>query len=185
MTSRATRLPNHLKIKVGVLLQRKPLQIPPLEGFPLAYHSWREARTLSESRPFEPKFYYKKGSFAEKRFLQAQDENPGVLVQPYEDLNQGEEAAAPIYKIPLGSKKSLDRSPLKSLYLFLKTHNGYRLPEGELVESSLHESAPKILQTCIGDKNETWVIGRVPVGMLPPSVDKDSSPEKKTVIYEA
>ena len=58
--------------RVGLLLTRNPCILPKLEPFTEQYMRYREGQTRDEARPFHSSFYYKKGTIAETRWLEAQ-----------------------------------------------------------------------------------------------------------------
>jgi large subunit ribosomal protein L46 len=160
------------KIKVGILLKRKPILTKELSEFEHNYLLYRDLQRNQDAKPFHHEFYFKKGTLSEKRWLTAQNENPGQVVQPAElEFIEWQEV-----NIEKNDVKSLDRKLRENIYLFVKTKDGYELPTGVIHETEvLHEAAPNRLKELIGSKLQTWFVGRVPCGML--------QQEQNTVYY--
>jgi large subunit ribosomal protein L46 len=155
----ATKVPN---IYVGILLKRKPMLTKELTEFELNYLQYRDFQKQDDAKPFRHEFYFKKGTLAEKRWLEAQEQNPGMVVQPAETEFIDWKPTT----IETEDTKSLDRKLRDNLYLFVKTSNGWELPSGPIFDNELlHEAAPKRLHEIGGDKMNTWFVGGVPCGM--------------------
>ncbi|TPX70821.1 hypothetical protein SpCBS45565_g01488 [Spizellomyces sp. 'palustris'] len=186
----ATAAPS--KIRVGILLKRNPVILRKLTEFEHAYYTYRESLEQAESRPFHREFYFKKGSTAEQRWLDAQDAAATAaerleggrtpLVQPRDEELAGLETAERVTEADKGGDvKSLDRALERTLYLVVKkADNGsWEFPAGPLEgEEVLHEGATRHLHSEVGSSLETWVVGRTPVGHL-------SAQDKKTFYMKA
>ncbi|KAI8917074.1 39S mitochondrial ribosomal protein L46-domain-containing protein [Powellomyces hirtus] len=168
------------KPHVGILLKRDPIILRQLTEFEHAYYAYRDSIEQGESRPFNPEFYFKKGSTAEQRWLAAQEsateKTPSGklrIVQPRDEevgsldaANRATEADAK------KDMKSLDRALDRTLYLVVKRAAGpmkgtWQLPSGALeADEVLHDGATRHLHEEVGSALETWVVGKTPVGHL-------------------
>ncbi|KAI9017506.1 hypothetical protein BC832DRAFT_618053 [Gaertneriomyces semiglobifer] len=175
-------------VNVGLLLKRAPIILRTLTPFEHAYYHYREVLSLKEARPFNPDFYFKKGSTAEQRWLEAQERAEAeagklgekyVPVQPKEEELLALQVASREGAKEKEAEKSLDRKGERTLYLLVKGKDGWRLPEGALEGSEvLHEAAARHLKSTIGTRSETWVVGRTPFGY-------HGTPQRKTFFMKA
>ncbi|KAI8818519.1 uncharacterized protein EV422DRAFT_551194 [Fimicolochytrium jonesii] len=162
---------------VGILLKRNPIILRTLSEFEHAYLAYRDSLEHSESRPFDPSFYFKKGSTAEKRWVDAQEQQAETvtveegekipLVQPRDELSTDEIAPRRTKADEVRDMKSLDRALERTLYLVVKRKDGgWRFPAGKLEgQEVLSEGAARHLRTEVGKDLETWVVGNTPVGV--------------------
>lgn len=129
------------RLRVGVLMTRKPLQITPLGGFELSYLQYRQNLDEGQQRTFNPDFYYKRGSLNLKRFTDAQKENKGFLSQLAESelLEWIEQCKETETNSKDDNLQSLDRKPMEWLYLLLKIQDTWTLPNGLVETKSLRE----------------------------------------------
>ncbi|KAJ3173602.1 54S ribosomal protein L17 mitochondrial [Geranomyces variabilis] len=165
---------------VGILLKRNPVILRQLTEFEHAYYAYRDSIQQGEARPFNPEFYFKKGSTAEQRWFAAQEsaveKTPSgtiQLVQPREEeLSALETASRTTAADAAGDMKSLDRALDRTLYLVVRRASGprkgeWQLPSGQIKDDELlHEAATRHLYAEVGNALETWVVGRTPVGHL-------------------
>jgi len=92
-----------------------------------------------------------------------------------------------------GDIKSLDRAGTRNLYLLLQTvENGkevWRFPQGDLGKGQfLHRAALTDLYAECGDKMDTWVVGKAPIGVYQPpqtSASSQETPEHYVFFYKA
>ncbi|KAJ3163451.1 54S ribosomal protein L17 mitochondrial [Geranomyces michiganensis] len=175
-TTTTTNSPPH----VGILLKRNPVILRPLTDFEHAYYAYRDSLQQGEARPFDPEFYFKKGSTAEQRWFAAQEtavektpQGTVRLVQPREEeLATLETASRTTAADEARDMKSLDRALDRTLYLVVRRAAGprkgeWQLPSGQMQgDELLHEAATRHLYAEVGKGLETWVVGRTPVGHL-------------------
>ncbi|KAJ3316611.1 54S ribosomal protein L17 mitochondrial [Boothiomyces sp. JEL0866] len=148
-------------ISVGVLLKRKPIIMRELDEFEQAYYAFKESEIKKEARPFNHSFYFKKGTLNETRWLQVQKD--GLTQAAERDLV--ELVTAPKVHPEEGNYKSLDRRLSENIYLCVKNKDKVELPKGKILEDELlHKACDNRLKEIIGSKNETWIVGKSPIG---------------------
>ena len=138
------------KIHVGLLLKRNPVILRDLTPFETSYYSYRHNLQQNEARPFNPKFYIKKGTAAEPRWRAAQEaarkeaEETGAPYLPKqpreEELKDVKLAERETEADRTNDVKSLNRALQRTLYLVVKGKSGWEFPASPLAgEELLHE----------------------------------------------
>ncbi|KAJ3023235.1 54S ribosomal protein L17 mitochondrial [Thoreauomyces humboldtii] len=165
---------------VGILLKRDPVVLRDLTPFEHAYYAYRDSLEQGEARPFNPDFYFKKGSSAEQRWTAAQQaavpqrgEVKPRLVQPRDEEISNLAAASRVTEADAKKDmKSLNRALHRTLYLVTRKASGpakgkWELPSGRVEgDEVLREAADRSLRKEVGGELETWVVGNTPVGHL-------------------
>ena len=159
--------------RVGIILRRRPQILPKLDAFTSAYISYKSQLQQNDARPFPQEFYYKKGSLAEKRFLDAQSIDEGEVIQAIEpELLEFMSQPSEI-KVQGNELQSLDRLLDQNLYLMVRNGSGYEFPVGSIKEKEyLHDAARRELYEKVGNKLDVNIVGRVPVAHV--DDDKDT-----------
>ncbi|KAJ3052159.1 54S ribosomal protein L17 mitochondrial [Rhizophlyctis rosea] len=163
------------KIHVGLLLKRNPVILRDLTPFETSYYSYRHNLIQNEARPFNPKFYIKKGTAAEPRWHAAQEaarkeaEETGAPYFPKqpreEELKDVKLAERETEADRANDVKSLNRALQRTLYLVVKGESGWEFPATPLTgEELLHEAAQRHITSQLGEGVETWIVGQAPVG---------------------
>lgn len=175
-------------VKLGLLLKRTPVILATPTPLETAYYSYRESKSLNESRSFAKEFFYKKGSLGEQKWNEFEDiRREGSGEKSFRDVELENVAFAP--KITeadtVNDTKSLDRKLDSSLFLIVKNaKKQWRLPTSELMgEELLHEAAERFTSkqlACRKNGLETWLVGKKPVG-----VEGVSSDKKKTFFMKS
>ncbi|KAJ1954463.1 hypothetical protein EC988_002420 [Linderina pennispora] len=174
-------------VRAGVLLQRDPIVIQQAKGFELAsdkYFQWLEYQS---AEAFPRDFFLKKGSSAEKKWMDIEDERAGEWLYDPENKPKvksvkkpvvGDEETGPEVSKRIevhsreteadatGDVRSLERKLDRTLYLLVKNTQGeWVLPAGAVQgEELLHEAARRNLKEMCGEKMSVWMVGRGPVG---------------------
>ncbi|KAJ1962078.1 hypothetical protein GGI12_002861 [Dipsacomyces acuminosporus] len=174
-------------LRAGVLLQRDPVVLQQAKGFEAAsdeYFQWLE---YLSAEAFPRGFYVKKGSSAEAKWLEMEEDRAGkwyfdpaakpkAKVQKKEAAGEegtGSDGSKRIELHPReteadvkGDVKSLERKLDRTLYLLVKDKAGsWALPQGEIEgEELLHEAARRNLKAICGSKMSVWFVGQGPVG---------------------
>jgi large subunit ribosomal protein L46 len=152
-TSTVASSASNSTVKVGLLLRRNPLILRELTEFERAYYKYREDKLRKEARHFDHEFYFKKGSVAEQRWLQAQKAVGADPLRPSPTRSHSEELAVALAGLAertteadsKGDEASLDRRLDCTLYLACeiadsKSGSKWVLPDGSLQgEELLHE----------------------------------------------
>ncbi|KAI8322202.1 hypothetical protein GQ54DRAFT_297532 [Martensiomyces pterosporus] len=174
-------------LRAGVLLQRDPIVLQQTKGFEAAsdeYFQWLE---YLSAEAFPRDFYLKKGSSAEAKWVEIEDERAAkwyfdpesrpktksLKKAPVSEEDSTGEGSKRIEVQPreteadkAGDVKSLERKLDRTLYLLVKDKSGsWVLPQGEIEgDELLHEAARRNLKAICGGKMSTWFVGRGPVG---------------------
>ncbi|GAA6064629.1 hypothetical protein JCM10212_000598 [Sporobolomyces blumeae] len=172
------------RVVAAALLSRPPLVLPSLSPFERSYYAYQRKIHRALSKPLEAStsWFFKKGSAAEKAFVQfdrkvekaetgkgdedemlpyamARDEVEGAS----EVVQKGEHAAD-----RSGDVKSLERRADRTLYLLLKkrrAEHAWQFPQGGVEgDESLVEAARRELAEETGPNMDVWSVGRVPAG---------------------
>ena len=115
----ATSLPP--RIVASVILSRSPVVLPALSSFEAAYYAYGTTIRSAMADNFNPEFYFRKGSQAEKSYLEAQAgsapkrSNEGIPVSAGDKSNDAGEEKSEDQDL-----KDLNRLPERTLYLLLK-----------------------------------------------------------------
>lgn len=99
-----TATPSSSRLVASLILSRSPLTLPPLKPFEAAYYKYANTVQTAQADDFDQSFYFRKGSQAEKSFLNAQSASPA-------EANEVVEGA---------SMQDLNRLSDRTLYLLLK-----------------------------------------------------------------
>jgi large subunit ribosomal protein L46 len=163
-------------ISVGILLKRNPLILPQLSPFEHSYALYKDEQIRNLSRKLESGFFFKKGSLAEQKYLkysESRHEKGENVVFHSEEIAQLER------KMTFekdGDLKSLQRFVDKALYLLIKGEDGkWKFPETDISneEEGLEQVAKSKLEKEFGESIISWVVGRIPIGVL--SIDQVSN----------
>ncbi|KAF5358528.1 hypothetical protein D9756_001757 [Leucocoprinus leucothites] len=194
------------RLSTAIILNRSPILTRPLTPFEQAYHAYQARIRRALHQPFPYDFYFKQGSLLETRFNLEEKEREkaafgsGFVQEEWQDPVKAEADKAAVKVLaqqegegePLtprvhasdksGDTKSLDRAGERNLYLLLKSkENGkdvWRFPQGGVEKSDF------LYQAECGEKMDTWIVSRNPIGVYkPPQVDT-SSPEHVIFFYK-
>ena len=146
--------------RVGLLLTRAPIVLPSLKPFAESYLRYKAANVQAMAKPFDPTFYYKKGTFAEERYQESQTGD--TVVQPIEEellqLPEPREADESI--------TSLERRMDSDVYMAIKQKNGLEFPVAPVSGTEfLHDAAQSLIKS-YGERTDTWIVSPVPAGHL-------------------
>ncbi|PPQ78152.1 hypothetical protein CVT25_015485 [Psilocybe cyanescens] len=184
-------------IKTAIILNRAPVLTRTPTPFEKAYYSYQARLRRALHNPFPYDFYFKQGTLLETRFnieerkrerlafgpgfLEKEDiseekrqANIAAVEQLAQQEGEGEELMPRVNQADVNlDEKSLDRSGQCNMYLIVKvTEDGkdiWRFPQGNVEKGQLlHQAAQKNLLAECGDKMDTWIVGRVPVGVYKP-----------------
>ena len=126
---------------VGVLLKRNPVILRELTPFEQAYMIYRSDREQMESRPFDHTFYFKKGSLAEKKWLEAQqtieDEASGLKQPAEEELEKLQVASRSTEADATSNTDTLDRSLDRTLYFVVEKNGRWIFPQAPVASDEL------------------------------------------------
>ncbi|KAJ2784680.1 hypothetical protein H4R18_000971 [Coemansia javaensis] len=177
-------------VRAAVILQRDPIVLQQSKGFEAAadgYFGWLEYMSAEQ---FPREFFFKKGSSAEKKWLELEDARaaewyfdpaskpqdkaaPGgsADAEPGKEAESGGERLIAVQPRETaadaaGDVRSLERRLDRTLYLVVKDEAGqWAFPHGEVQgEELLHEAARRALKEACGGQMSVWTVGRGPVG---------------------
>ncbi|KAG6910922.1 hypothetical protein DXG01_006605 [Tephrocybe rancida] len=201
-----TKRPPRAEITTAVVLNRSPLLTRTPSVFERAYYSYQARIRRALHNPFPIDFYFKQGSLLETKFNLEEKKRErrafGAKFQTEEEYVTKEKAAAnkaAVDQLALQEGedntlkprvheaddardyKSLDRKGKRNIYLLLQTKaNGkdiWRFPQGGVEKGELLHQA--YLYAECGEKMDTWIVSRNPVGVYKESPLDLSSPEPK------
>ncbi|KAF9052771.1 39S mitochondrial ribosomal protein L46-domain-containing protein [Panaeolus papilionaceus] len=194
-------------ISTAIVLNRSPVLTRSPAPFETAYYSYQGRIRRALHNPFPYDFYFKQGSLLEKRFnieernrekrafgpafLEKEDiteEQRQADIAAVEQLaiqeGEGETLAPRKHESDTtGDVKSLDRQGQRNLYLLLKATDSagkstWRFPQGDVEKGQLlHQAAQKDLHAECGDNMDSWIVGRIPIGVYQPPTVPQSTPE--------
>lgn len=186
-------------LKVGVLLSRIPIITPQPSPFMQAYYKYMSGLEKRLMWTFPSYVYFKKGSLAERSFLDNQPSSPAPqknlvfpkgtpLMQHNRDLNSKQDIRLvvdeeeKVTRQPRQTEadakndfKSLERKIDQTLYLLVKQGSGkWRLPAFDVPNDapSLHEAAESGLAAIGGTDMNIWTVSRTPAGVIEHSSEK-------------
>ncbi|GAA95373.1 uncharacterized protein L969DRAFT_84859 [Mixia osmundae IAM 14324] len=156
------------KILASALVSRPPLMLPALSPFEEAYYAYHRKIQAALAKPFDPTFYFRQGSAAEKTFVQAdktgEDPVPSAIHAARDER---------LARAEKQNERSLERQVTRTVYLLLKQGTTWRFPRGPVdTAASLREAALVKLETEAGLNMDVWPIAGVPVGVHSTGSDK-------------
>jgi hypothetical protein len=145
-------------LKVGLLVKRNPVILKELTPFEDAYYRYKEDYERGLSKPFNHSFYFKKGSLAEQKWLNAQKVVGSHPSSPSPTRMHDDELSTVLKNLSErtteedinGDITSLNRKLQEPLYLVIKTPNSkfWVLPNGDIkTDELLHEVTMHFLST--------------------------------------
>ncbi|KAH0584115.1 hypothetical protein H2248_009684 [Termitomyces sp. 'cryptogamus'] len=204
-----TKRPPRAVITAAVILNRSPILTRTPSLFERAYYSYQARIRRALHSPFPIDFYFKQGSLLETKFTLEEKKRErrafGAKFKTEEDYISQEKAAADkaavdqlalqegeggklmprVHEADLNRDyKSLDRKGRRNIYLLLQTKVDdkeiWRFPQGGVEKGELlHQAAQRDLYAECGDKMDTWIVSRNPVGVYKESPLDMSLPEPK------
>ncbi|RKP14956.1 NUDIX hydrolase domain-like protein [Piptocephalis cylindrospora] len=190
-TAKADRL-----FKAGIVLTRPPIILPEPNRFAKLYYAHRQGQADDMAAPFPVDFYFKKGSIAEKAWMEKEaaagktkggrdleatiapiTEVGGVTLEPRENNKRN------------GDVRSLERHLDRTLYLIVKkprTEHAWAMPQGLVEgEEQLHETAMRELHEECGQDMNVWLVARGPIGhyAYEHTGDSGSSKTQESSVY--
>ncbi|EAU88407.1 50S ribosomal subunit L30 [Coprinopsis cinerea okayama7 len=203
-------------ISTAVILNRSPILTRTPAPFETAFYSYQQRIRRALSNPFPHEFYFKQGSLLQTRFnmedrerekiafgesfVPPEDTDPEKLAadraaveQLAQQEGEGEELAPREHPSDISNDvKSLDRKGQRNLYLLLLAEeNGkqvWRFPQGGLEKNEfLHQAAQRDLYAEAGDRMDTWIVSRNPIGVYKPKAQKPTpeNPHDYVFFYKA
>ncbi|KIY43692.1 hypothetical protein FISHEDRAFT_52784 [Fistulina hepatica ATCC 64428] len=187
------------EIATGIILNRSPILTRTPSAFETAYYSYQARIRRALHNPFPSSFYFKQGSLLRARFeaeelkrerdafgsafgkrkvkvsREVEMANNAAIEQLMNQEGEGERLSP--RRSPADFEKdykSLDRLGPRNLYLLLQTNKNdprsWRFPQGGLEKGELlHQAAQRDLFRECGNKMDTWIVGRNPIGMYKPA----------------
>ncbi|KAK4701876.1 large subunit ribosomal protein L46, partial [Phenoliferia sp. Uapishka_3] len=169
-------VPSH-RIVASALLSRPPLILAPLTPLESTYYAYQRTLSRALSKPLETSldWFFKKGSAAEKSFVQTQekvDKETGTEgeLEKFELAREGIEGKEELRSRENRDQdlKNLERRMDRTLYLVLKKdrkENMWQFPQGGVeANESLLEAAQRELVEETGPNMDVWPVGRAPAG---------------------
>ncbi|KAF9070397.1 39S mitochondrial ribosomal protein L46-domain-containing protein [Rhodocollybia butyracea] len=191
----------------SIILNRSPILTPTPTPFERAYYSYQARLRRALSNPFPYDFYFKQGSILETRFTLEERRRERISFGRQfgiaDDLDAEKAAANKAAAEQLAEQegerdelmprvhpsdeardyKSLDRKGRRNLYLLLEAKEGvWRFPQGDVKKGELlHQSAQRDLLAECGERMDTWIVSRNPVGHY--KLPKKSSTAKDEIAF--
>jgi len=135
---------------------------------------------------FGPAFLEKEDISEEKRLA-----NIAAVEQLAQQEGEGEELMPRTHSADLKEDlKSLDRRGQRNLYLLLHTSEDgkdiWRFLQGDVEKGQfLHHAAQKDLLVECGDKMDTWIVGKAPIGVHKPRLPNAETSERVVFFFKA
>ncbi|KAF8874638.1 60S ribosomal protein L17 [Gymnopilus junonius] len=199
-------------ISTAIILNRAPILTRSPTAFEQAYYSYQARIRRSLHNPFPYDFYFKPGTLLETRFnleerkrerlafgpgfLEKEDiseekrqANIAAVEQLAQQEGEGEELMPRTHSSDLKEDtKSLDRRGQRNLYLLLHTSqdgkNIWRFPQGGVEKGQfLHQAAQQDLLNECGDKMDTWIVGKAPIGVHKPQPSQAETEGQEQVVF--
>ncbi|QSL64762.1 hypothetical protein MERGE_002064 [Pneumocystis wakefieldiae] len=166
--------PRLYRILAATVLLRSPVITEEKTPFEKAYYAYQRQLNERLAAPFPVDFYFKKGSLAEKKWLENEAnkaKNKSFSDDIYSEL-QDEKANIALPRETEADRKgdlrSLERKLDKTLYLLVKKpreEHCWQFPQGVVTdEDVLHTAAERSLYEVCGNNMNVWYVGHVPVG---------------------
>ncbi|GAA5844112.1 hypothetical protein JCM5353_001092 [Sporobolomyces roseus] len=178
-STEATQSSSH-RVVAAALLSRPPLILPSLSPFERSYYAYQRKIHRALSKPLEAStsWFFKKGSTAEKSFVQFDKKVEKEIgneddMRPFEMAREEVEGASQVMEKETeadkkGDVKSLERKADRTVYLLLKkkrSQHQWQFPQGGVEgDESLVEAARRELVEETGPNMDVWSVGRVPAG---------------------
>ncbi|KAG5439927.1 hypothetical protein PCANB_000209 [Pneumocystis canis] len=166
--------PRLYRILAATVLLRSPIITAEQTPFEKAYYAYQ--RQLSErlAAPFPVDFYFKKGSLAEKKWLE-NEMNRTKMNSSFDDIDPKIREKKTRIALPReteadrkGDLHSLERKLDKTLYLLVKkprNEHCWQFPQGAVMENDvLHTTAERSLRDICGNNMNVWYVGHIPIG---------------------
>ncbi|OLL24216.1 54S ribosomal protein L17, mitochondrial [Neolecta irregularis DAH-3] len=176
-------------IKAGVILTRVPQIIKLPTPFEKAFYDYQLSLEQRLAARFSANFYFRKGSIAEKRWIQGGyavldekkllgrrktkvgEEEKTEMSKDEESVLREDDVVVPNDRITEADRtndtRSLDRKLDRRLYLLIQKNreeNAWRFPQISVANGGvLHTSAEIALHTAVGKNMNTWFVGETPV----------------------
>ncbi|KAJ2669791.1 hypothetical protein IWW42_004378 [Coemansia sp. RSA 1085] len=177
-------------VRAGMVLQRNPIVIQQATGFEAAadqYFAWLDYVSADK---FPREFFFKKGSSAEAKWMELNDERAcdwyfdpqnkpqrkdkkKQQTEEDEDGEKRDEIKQTVEVQPretaadaANDMRSLERRLDRTLYLVVKDKQGaWMFPQGDVKgEELLHEAARRSLKDMCGSRMRVWTVGKGPIG---------------------
>lgn len=205
----ASSLSNSYRVVAGIVLARNPIITRDPTPFEEEYYAYQQRLEDEAAAPFPTDFYFKKGSVAEKKWLEQEAErkqrlktgkvaNKAPESSQEEDTASGQQTEEIFTLAPRRSKadetndmKALDRAMQRTLYLIVKKpreQHAWQFPQGGLEKDEhLHQAAFRELTEECGEDIDVWLVGRAPIGhyvyAYPPEHTKKHPQYKGSRVY--
>lgn len=184
LQSTPTRL---YRVLAATVLLRSPIVTEEQTPFEKAYYAYQ--RQLSErlAAPFPVDFYFKKGSLAEKKWIE-NEMNRAKMSSFSDDIDPEIRKEKSRLALPRETEadrkkdlRSLERKLDKTLYLLVKKpreDHCWQFPQGVVKDDDvLHTTAERSLREMCGNNMNIWYVGQVPIGNGRYKYPKDYSNE--------
>lgn len=147
-------------IKAAIVVKRIPQITRNLDKLSHAYYLLKNTEEQDQARPFEPEFYFKKGSIGEVKWNQENLGKKGAEIKQPQETSQTRDIKKE------ESVHSLNRKLEENLYLVKKVNDSWEFPEMEVeTEEFLHETSDRLVKNTLGDL-DVWRVGQAPIGHL-------------------
>ncbi|KAF7311661.1 50S ribosomal subunit L30 [Mycena kentingensis (nom. inval.)] len=195
----------------AVILNRAPILTPSPTPFENAFYAYQQRIRRALHNPFPSEFYFKPGTLLEARFNNEERSRERVAWGPtYTKVDEATLAAekATLEQMEMQEQSdenklmprvhpsdaardyhSLDRKGRRNIYLLLKRMENeqvvWEFPWGlPRRDELLHQAAQRELYANCGDKMDTWIVARKPIGMHRPP-PPEAGPENITFFFKA
>jgi hypothetical protein len=158
-TTNTTAIKNSVVTRAGVLIKRNPVILKDQSEFEREYFKYQHDTDRRLARPFNPEFYFKRGTDAEKRWATAQMQAGAIHPdRPSNTRRHDKDLVTTLKKLNVSTKTtstttnntsfsndwhSLDRLLHEPLFLVVRNtekNNGWMLPSGTVGKDELlHE----------------------------------------------
>ncbi|KTW29216.1 hypothetical protein T552_01172 [Pneumocystis carinii B80] len=166
--------PRLYRILAATVLLRSPVITEEKTPFEKAYYAYQRQLNERLAAPFPVDFYFKKGSSAERKWLDNEankaktksvsDDIYSELQDKKADIGLPRETEADRQ----GDLRSLERKLDKTLYLLVKKpreEHCWQFPQGVVTDDDfLHTAAQRSLYEFCGNNMNVWYVGHVPIG---------------------
>ncbi|KDR81382.1 hypothetical protein GALMADRAFT_239249 [Galerina marginata CBS 339.88] len=201
-------------ISTAIVLNRAPILTRTPTPFEQAYYAYQARIRRTLHNPFPHDFYFKQGTLLETRFnieerkrerlafgpafLEKEDiseekrlANIAAVEQLAQQEGEGEELMSRTQPADLKEDfTSLNRRGQRNLYLLLHTMENekdtWRFPQGDVEKGQfLHHAAQKDLLAECGNKMDTWIVGKAPIGVHKSEFPNAEAPERVVFFFKA
>lgn len=143
-----TATPSSSRLVASLILSRSPLTLPPLKPFEAAYYDYANKVQAAQADDFDQSFYFRKGSQAEKSFLNAQSQSAPESAKSEAEGKQESK----------GGMQDLNRLSERTLYLLCKKkgrtkENGlWQFREFRFYRLYIYSALPPMALVCLSDR---------------------------------